>query len=51
MKRGDYRIHVFIEKTKDLKVPKDSTVDPIIEISCLGLKKYSSSKTKISGIE
>ena len=23
MKRGDYRIHVFIEKTKDLKVPKD----------------------------
>ena len=51
MKRGDYRIHVFIEKTKDLKVPKDSTVDPIIEIWCLGLKKYSSAKTKIGGIE
>jgi hypothetical protein len=38
MKRGDYRIHVFLEKTKDFKVPQDSTVDPIIEISCLGLK-------------
>ena len=27
-----------VEKTKDFKVLKDSTVDPIIEISCLGLK-------------
>jgi hypothetical protein len=35
MQRGDYRIHVYIEKAKDLKVPEDSTVDPLIEVSCL----------------
>lgn len=38
MKRGDYRIHVYVEKAKDLKVPDDSTIDPLIEISCLNLK-------------
>ncbi len=38
IKRGDYRIHVFLEQTKDLKMPKDSKVDPIIEILCLGQK-------------
>ena len=51
MKRGDYRIHIYIEKTKELKVPLDSTIDPIIEISSLGLKQYSSSKSKIGGLE
>jgi|LauGreDrversion4_2_1035121.scaffolds.fasta_scaffold865912_1 hypothetical protein len=32
MKRGDYRIHVYVEKAKDLKVPDDSTIDPLVEI-------------------
>ena len=30
MKRGDYMIHVYIEKAKDLKCPEDSTVDPLV---------------------
>jgi hypothetical protein len=50
MKRGDYRIHVYVEKAKDLKVPDDSTIDPLIEISCLNLKQYSTVKEKIGGI-
>lgn len=36
MKRGDYMIHVFIEKIKDIKVPDgEDTVDPMIETTCL----------------
>lgn len=36
MKRGDYMIHVYLEKAKDLKCPEDGTVDPMVEILCLG---------------
>ena len=50
MKRGDYRIHIYVEKVKDLKVPEDSTIDPLVEISCLNLKQYSTVKEKIGGI-
>ena len=50
MKRGDYRIHVYVEKAKDLKVPDDSTIDPLVEISCLNLKQYTTVKDKIGGI-
>jgi len=30
MKHGDYMVHIFVEKAKDIKVPENSTVDPII---------------------
>ncbi len=50
MKKGDYLIHILLEKTKEFKVPKNSTVDPIFEIECLGVKKHSSSKSKIGGL-
>ena len=33
MKGGDYMIHVFIEKVKEINIPDEkSTVDPIIEV-------------------
>ena len=50
MKRGDYMIHIFVEKAKEIKVPANSTVDPLIEITCLGQKKYSSAKDDIGGL-
>ena len=36
LKSGDYMIHVYLEKAKDLKCPDDGTVDPMIEVQCLG---------------
>ena len=36
MRRGDYMIHIYLEKAKELKVPENETVDPIFEIACLG---------------
>ena len=50
MKRGDYMIHILVEKAKEIKVPANSTVDPIIEISCLGQKKYTTAKDDIGGL-
>jgi hypothetical protein len=50
MKRGDYMIHIFVEKAKEIKVPENSTVDPLIEITCLGQKKYTSAKDDIGGL-
>lgn len=41
MKKGDYMIHIYIEKAKEIKVPDGGTVDPVFEISCLGQKVYS----------
>jgi len=37
MKRGDYMIHVFVEKAKEMKsFNAGDTVDPMVEVSCLG---------------
>lgn len=41
MRRGDYMIHVFLEKGKEFKVPEDSTIDPMLEVTGLGCKEYS----------
>ena len=50
MRRGDYMIHVFIEKGKEFAVPENSTIDPMIQIDCLGEKTYSSAKDDIGGL-
>ena len=50
MKRGDYMIHIFLEKGKDFKVPENSTVDPMLEVHCFGGKEYSQAKDDIGGI-
>ena len=50
MKRGDYMVHIYLEKAKELKVPANDTVDPIFEISCLGQKVYSTAKNDIGGL-
>ena len=47
MKRGDYMVHVFVEQAKQLKVAPGDVVDPLIEIGCMGAKKFSSNKEKI----
>ena len=49
MKRGDYMIHIYLEKGKEFKGPND-TVDPMVEITCLGQKQYSSAKDDITQI-
>jgi dihydroxyacetone kinase-like predicted kinase len=48
MKRGDYMIHVFLEKGKEFMVEGEDTVDPIVEVSCLRHRRYSSAKKKIT---
>ena len=48
MTRGDYLIHVFIEQGRQMKCPENRTVDPMIECSVLGEKKYSSIKKGIT---
>jgi len=47
MKAGDYIIHIFIEKAKEIKCPEGQTIDPMFVIECLNFKKYSSSKSNI----
>ncbi len=42
MKRGDYMIHVFVEQAKNLKIDEEDTVDPIVQINCLGMRKFTS---------
>jgi len=48
MRRGDYMLHVFIERTKELAYEREDTVNPIIEVQCFGKRKYSSAKKNIS---
>ena len=41
MKRGDYMIHVLVEQAKNMKIGEGETVDPIVEINCLGERKFT----------
>lgn len=50
MRRGDYMIHVFVEKGKEFAVPESSTIDPLVEVTCLNQKQYSSAKDNIGGL-
>lgn len=47
MKRGDYMIHIMVEQAKNLLVEAGDTIDPMVEITCLGEKKYSTAKEDI----
>ena len=47
MQEGDYMIHVFVEYLKNIKMDGEDVVDPVIEVECLGQKKYTSTKAKI----
>ena len=42
-------IHVYVEKGKEFRSRED-TVDPMVEITCLGNKKYSGAKDDIGQI-
>lgn len=48
MKRGDYMIHVYVEQAKNLKIEGDSTVDPIVEVVCMGERKYTTAQNDIN---
>ena len=48
MKRGDYMIHVMVEQAKALKVPDGDVIDPIVEISCLGERKFTKALNDIN---
>jgi hypothetical protein len=48
MKRGDYMIHIYIEQAKDLKVDAEDTVDPIIQIECMGNQKFTTALDDIN---
>ena len=36
MKKGDYMIHVHIENCKEIRMPENTTVNPMVEVHCLG---------------
>ena len=43
-------IHVMIEEAKNLLVDAGETVDPIVEITCLGEKKYTTAQKDIDNM-
>lgn len=62
MKAGDYMIHVsihisilltcvtlqvFVEVARQLKVPEGNTVDPLLEVSIMGEKKFTTAKDDV----
>ena len=50
MKRGDYMIHVMVEQAKALKVPEGEVIDPIVEVSCLGERKFTKALDDINNV-
>lgn len=49
MHGGDYMIHVFVEKVKNIKAAEEATVDPMVVVEVLGKKKYTTAKDDIGG--
>ena len=48
MKRGDYMIHVYVELCKNLDIDEGKVVDPIVEIVCLGERKFTKALNDIN---
>lgn len=48
MKRGDYMIHIYVEQAKNLKIEADDVVDPIVEIKCMGQRKFTTAQEGIN---
>lgn len=48
MKRGDYMIHVYVEQAKNMDVEEGSTIDPLVEISCLNERKFSTAQDDLN---
>jgi len=36
MRQGDYMVHMYLEKMKELNVKEGETMDPMIQLECLG---------------
>jgi len=41
-------IHVLIEQAKNLKVDAEDTVDPIVEVICMGQKRFTTAQDDIN---
>ena len=50
MRQGDYMIHMYLEKIKEINVKEGETMDPMIQLECLGQKTFSSAKDDVGGI-
>ena len=50
MKRGDYMIHVMVERCKNMKVEAGDKIDPIVQINCLGQKKFTTAQEGIDNV-
>ena len=51
MRQGDYMVHVFLEKIKEINIPEGATsVDPMVVVESLGQKQYSTAKDDIGGV-
>jgi len=48
MQSGDYMIHIFLEKVKEINMPEGlTTVDPMLCVESCGQKVYSQAKDAI----
>ena len=48
MPEGDYIIHVLIIQAKTIRLEGESTSDPFIKVTCMGIDKSSKNKNDIS---
>jgi hypothetical protein len=51
MKRGDYMIHIFVERAKNLLVDAEDKIDPIVQINCLGERKFTKAQEDIGNTD
>ena len=47
MPAGDYCIHIYVQEGSSFELEKEEMVDPLIEITCCGKKKFTKSLEKI----
>ena len=51
MKRGDYMIHIYVERAKNLLVDAEDKIDPIVQINCLGERKLTKAQEDIGNTD
>ena len=51
MRPGDYTVHIYVERAKNILMDEGHTSDPLVELSLMGEKKYTKSLAKIGPMD
>lgn len=51
MLSGDYMVHIFVQKLKEINLPENDTIDAMFQFECLGAKGFTTAKANSTSLD